>query len=68
MYTIAGILVVLWLLGLWMSWGGAWIHVLLVLAVILVLVKLFGNKGGGAATGGGTKMGDGGGQPGQPAS
>ena len=38
MYTIAGILIVLWLLGLLMSWGGMWIHILLVIAVILILV------------------------------
>ena len=57
MYTIAGILAVLWLLGLLFSNPiGAWIHVLLAVAVILVLVKLFGGQGqaGGGMGGGGS--------------
>ena len=48
MYTIAVILIVLWLLGLLTSYTlGGWIHVLLAVAVILVLVKLFGGQGQG---------------------
>lgn len=40
-YTIAVILVVLWLLGLVSSYTmGGFIHILLVLAVIVVLVKV----------------------------
>jgi len=41
LYTIAIILVVLWLLGLVSSYTiGGFIHVLLVIAVILILVRL----------------------------
>ena len=42
LYTIAVILVVLWLLGLVSSYTmGGFIHILLVLAVIVVLLNLF---------------------------
>jgi len=48
MYIAAAVLVVLWLLGLLMSYTmGGWIHVLLAVAVILVLVKMFGGQGQG---------------------
>ena len=41
--TIAIILVILWLLGILSSYAvGGFIHLLLVLAVIVVLVRLFG--------------------------
>ena len=40
LYTIAVILVVLWLLGLLIHIGGGLIHLLLVIAVILVIVNL----------------------------
>lgn len=41
LYTIAVILVVLWLLGLVTSYTiGGFIHVLLVIAIIMVLVRL----------------------------
>jgi hypothetical protein len=41
LYTIALILIVLWLLGLVSSYTiGGFIHVLLVLAVIILLVRL----------------------------
>jgi hypothetical protein len=41
LYTIAVILLVLWLLGLVTSYTlGGFIHVLLVLAIIIVLVRL----------------------------
>ena len=38
--TIVVILIVLWLLGFSMSVGGSLIHLLLVIAVIVVLVRL----------------------------
>ncbi|HEX8486142.1 lmo0937 family membrane protein [Sphingomonas sp.] len=41
LWTIAVILVVLWLLGFGLNIGAGLIHILLVLAVIVVLVKLF---------------------------
>lgn len=41
LYTIAAILVILWLLGLITSYTvGGFIHLLLVIAVIMVLVRL----------------------------
>ncbi len=41
LYTIAVILVILWLLGLVTSYTiGGFIHVLLVVAIILVLIRL----------------------------
>jgi len=40
LWTIVGILLVLWLLGLVANIGGALIHVLLVLAVIVFLFNL----------------------------
>jgi hypothetical protein len=41
LYTIAAILVVLWLLGVVTSYTlGGFIHVLLVIAVIIILVRL----------------------------
>jgi Family of unknown function (DUF5670) len=41
LYTIAAILLVLWLLGLVTSYTlGGFIHILLVIAVIMVLVRL----------------------------
>jgi hypothetical protein len=45
LYTIAVILIVLWLLGLvTSSTMGGFIHVLLVIAVIMVLVNLIGGR------------------------
>jgi hypothetical protein len=41
LWTIAVILVVLWLLGFAVHIGGGLIHLLLVIAVIVVLVQLF---------------------------
>jgi hypothetical protein len=41
LWTIAVILLVLWLLGLVLDFAGGIIHVLLVLAVIIALVNLF---------------------------
>lgn len=41
LYTIAAILVILWLLGLVTSYTiGGFIHILLVIAIILVLIRL----------------------------
>lgn len=41
LWTIAVILLVLWLLGFGLNVAGGLIHILLVIAVIVVLVKLF---------------------------
>jgi hypothetical protein len=47
LYTIAVILIVLWLLGLVTSYTiGGVIHVLLVLAIILVVVNLISGRRG----------------------
>ena len=40
LYTIVAILVILWLLGMLTSVGGGLIHMLLVIAVIVVVVRL----------------------------
>jgi hypothetical protein len=45
LYTIAIILVVLWLLGLVSSYTiGGFIHILLVVAIIMVLVRLISGR------------------------
>ena len=44
LYTIAVILVIVWLIGFFAFSVGAIIHVLLVLAAIAILVKLFTGK------------------------
>jgi hypothetical protein len=45
LYTIAVVLVVLWLLGMVSSYTmGGFIHVLLVLAVIMILVNLISGR------------------------
>ena len=45
LYTIAVVLVVLWLLGLVSGYTlGAFVHVLLVIAVVLLLVGLVGGR------------------------
>jgi len=45
LYTIAAILLVLWLIGLVASYTlGGFIHVLLVIAIILVIVRLVQGK------------------------
>lgn len=48
-WTIIGILILLWLLGIFFKIAGAIIHVLLVIAVILILIRLIQAllKGGG---------------------
>ena len=46
LYTIALFLVVLWLLGLFMSFtAGGLIHVLLVVAIVVVVLRLFSGRG-----------------------
>ena len=51
MYIAAAVLVVLWLIDLTMTnLLGGWVHVLLAVAVILVLVKLFGGQGQGGGS------------------
>ena len=45
LYTLALILIILWLLGLISSYTiGGFIHILLVVAIILVLVRLIQGK------------------------
>jgi hypothetical protein len=40
LWGIVAILIVLWLLGLITSIGGAFVHILLVIAVIIIIVRL----------------------------
>ena len=45
LYTIAVVLIILWLLGLVSSYTmGGFIHILLVVAVIMLLVRLIGGS------------------------
>ena len=45
LYTIAVILIVLWLLGLVSSYTmGGFIHILLVIAVIVIILRLIGGR------------------------
>jgi hypothetical protein len=46
LYTIALVLVILWLLGLVSSYTmGGLIHVLLVIAIVVVLLRVIGGRG-----------------------
>ncbi|WP_157202169.1 MULTISPECIES: lmo0937 family membrane protein [Massilia] len=46
LYTIAVILIILWLVGLVTSYTvGGFIHILLVVAVIMILVRLISGRG-----------------------
>ena len=46
LYTIAVVLVILWLLGLVTSYTiGGFIHIMLVVAVIMILVRLISGRG-----------------------
>jgi hypothetical protein len=46
LYTIAVVLIVLWLLGLVTSYTiGGFIHILIVVAVIMILLRLIGGRG-----------------------
>jgi len=50
LWTIVGILLVLWILGMLTSTTiGGFIHVLIVIAVIIVVVNLFRGKKSGTA-------------------
>jgi len=45
LYTVAIVMIVLWLLGLLSSYTmGGFIHILLVVAVIMLLVRLIGGR------------------------
>ena len=45
LYTIAVILVILWILGLVTSYTmGGFVHVLLVIAIVVVLVRVISNR------------------------
>lgn len=44
LWTIAAILIVLWLLGVVVHIGGGLIHILLVIAIIVGLVQLFSGR------------------------
>ena len=44
LYTIAVILVILWLLGVATSFGGGLIHALLVIAIIVVLLQVISGR------------------------
>jgi len=45
LYTIAAILIVLWLLGLVSSYTiGGFIHVLLVIAIVMVLLRIISGR------------------------
>lgn len=44
LWTILAILLVLWLLGVVASVGGAFIHLLLVLAIVVFLAQLLTNR------------------------
>lgn len=46
LYTIAVVLLILWLLGLVTSYTiGGFIHILLVVAIVMVLVRVIGGRG-----------------------
>ena len=44
LWTILVILLVLWVLGLIANIGGAWIHLLLVIAAIVLIINLLGGR------------------------
>jgi hypothetical protein len=45
LYTIAVVLIILWLLGLVSGYAiGGFIHILLVIAVIMILINLIGGR------------------------
>ena len=46
LYTIALVLIILWLLGLVTSYTlGGFIHILLVIAIVVVLLRVIGGRG-----------------------
>ena len=44
LYTIAVVLIILWLLGMFTATGGGLIHILLVIAVIAVLLRVISGR------------------------
>jgi len=48
LWTIAAVLLVLWLLGFSLHLAGGLIHLLLVIAVVMVIVNLLGGRRGTA--------------------
>ena len=44
LYTILGVLIVLWLLGFSMNVGGGFIHALLVIAAVVLLFNFFSGR------------------------
>ena len=44
LWTIAAILVILWLLGFSFHLGGSLIHLLLVIALVVIVVNLFSGR------------------------
>ncbi len=44
LWTLAAVLIVLWLLGFSMHIGGGLVHALLVIAVIVVLINFLGGR------------------------
>jgi hypothetical protein len=44
LYTVVVLLVALWILGLLVHIGGAFIHLLLILAVLVLLVRLISGR------------------------
>jgi hypothetical protein len=45
LWTVIGVLFVLWLAGYTFHFGGALIHLLLVVAVVMILINLFTDRG-----------------------
>jgi hypothetical protein len=44
LYTIAVVLIILWLLGLFTATAGGLIHILLVIAIIVILLQVIGGR------------------------
>jgi hypothetical protein len=44
LYTLVGVLLVLWLLGMLGSIGGSLIHALLVVALVVLVLQLFSGR------------------------
>ena len=45
LWTIAAILIIMWLLGFSFSVGGSLIHALLVIAIIVIVFQFIGGRG-----------------------
>lgn len=48
LWTIIAVLLVLWLLGFSLHLAGGLIHILLVIALVMVIINLFGGRRGTA--------------------